>query len=95
MRYKTACYLEETTVATEVLDNIEKINAIDKSGMLNFCINAPKHYRQAAFIAQNISLSIPKPDNIIISGLGGSAIGGDLLKDWARDKSSVPKEVNR
>jgi glucose/mannose-6-phosphate isomerase len=27
--------------------------------------------------------------------MGGSAIGGDLLKDWARDKLKVPIEVNR
>ncbi len=82
-------------MSTTLLDNVEKINAIDKSGMLNFCINAPKHYREAVAIAQKISVTIQKPDNIIVSGLGGSAIGGDLLKDWARDKSSVPIEVNR
>jgi len=82
-------------LTTALLDNVEKINAIDKSGMLSFCINAPKHYREAAAIAQKISVNIPKPDNIIVSGLGGSAIGGDLLKDWVRDKSSVPIEVNR
>ena len=63
--------------------------------MLNFCINASKHYREAYEIAQKISVNIPKPDNIIVSGLGGSAIGGDLLKDWARDRASVPIEVNR
>ena len=83
-------------MSTAILDNVEKINAIDKSGMLNFCINAPEHYRKAAAIAQKISVNLPKPDNIIISGLGGSAIGGDLLKDWARDKAAVPiEEVNR
>ena len=27
--------------------------------------------------------------------MGGSAIGGDLLKDWARNKLSVPIEVSR
>ncbi len=27
--------------------------------------------------------------------MGGSAIGGDLLKDWARDKIKVPIEVSR
>ena len=82
-------------MSTDILDNVEKINAIDKSGMLTFTINASEHYRKAAAIAQKISVNISKPDNIIISGLGGSAIGGDLLKDWARDKSAVPIEVNR
>ena len=27
--------------------------------------------------------------------MGGSGIGGDLLKDWARNKTNVPIEVNR
>ena len=27
--------------------------------------------------------------------MGGSGIGGDLLKDWARNKTTVPIEVNR
>jgi glucose/mannose-6-phosphate isomerase len=27
--------------------------------------------------------------------MGGSAIGGDLLKDWARNKASIPIEVSR
>ena len=27
--------------------------------------------------------------------MGGSAIGGDLLKDWTRNKTVVPIEVNR
>ena len=27
--------------------------------------------------------------------MGGSAIGGDLLKDWAKNKTLVPIEVNR
>jgi glucose/mannose-6-phosphate isomerase len=82
-------------VATPLLDNIEKINAIDKSGMLNFCVNAAKHYREAAQIAQKITINYPKPDNIIVAGMGGSGIGGDLLKDWARNKTDVPIEVNR
>ena len=46
-------------------------------------------------LAQKIQVNFPKPDNIIVAGLGGSAIGGDLLKDWARNKTEVPIEVNR
>ncbi|MCL5876398.1 MAG: bifunctional phosphoglucose/phosphomannose isomerase [Candidatus Bathyarchaeota archaeon] len=78
-----------------LLDDIEKIRAVDKSGMIDFCINAPQHYREAAKIAQKIKASYSVPDNIIIVGMGGSAIGGDLFKDWARNKLTVPIEVNR
>src|SRR3972149_5956110 len=63
--------------------------------MLSFCVEAPKHYREAAKIAKRISLSYASPENIVIAGMGGSAIGGELLKDWARDKARVPIEVSR
>jgi glucose/mannose-6-phosphate isomerase len=82
-------------LVTPILDNVDRINAVDKSGMLNFCVNAAKHYRKAAQIAQKIEVDYPKPDNIIVAGLGGSAIGGDLLKDWAKTQLTVPIEVSR
>ena len=82
-------------MVTPILDNVDRINAVDKSGMLNFCVNASKHYREAAEIAAKITVNYPKPDSIIVAGMGGSAIGGDLLKDWAKTQLAVPIEVNR
>jgi glucose/mannose-6-phosphate isomerase len=78
-----------------VLDDMGKIREIDKSNMLAFCVDAEKHYREAARTAEKISLSYTDPANIIVAGMGGSAIGGELLKDWARDKAQVPIEVSR
>jgi glucose/mannose-6-phosphate isomerase len=80
---------------TEILDNLSKIRRIDKSDMLSFCVEAPRHYTEAAKIAKAVSISYPKPQTIIVAGMGGSAIGGELLKDWARDKIAVPIEVCR
>lgn len=80
---------------TTILDNLNEIKKIDKSNMLSFCIEAPKHYEEAAKLAKAISISYPKPQTIIVAGMGGSAIGGELLKDWTRDKIRVPIEVCR
>ena len=63
--------------------------------MLNFCLNMCRHYQEAADAAVGIITKYPKPSNIIVTGMGGSAIGGELLKDWAKDKIQVPIEVNR
>jgi glucose/mannose-6-phosphate isomerase len=63
--------------------------------MLNFCVNSPKLYGEATELTRKIQLNFPKPDNIIVAGMGGSGIGGDLLKDWARNQASMPIEVNR
>jgi glucose/mannose-6-phosphate isomerase len=91
-------------LATSVLDDIGKIRKIDKSNMLSFCVKASKHYSRAEEIARSfledpyqLSLAIGHTPfvNIIVAGMGGSAIGGELLKDWARDKARVPIEVSR
>jgi glucose/mannose-6-phosphate isomerase len=82
-------------VTTPILDDKEKIYAVDKSGMLNFCIDAPKHYRCAAELASKINCDNPVPNNIIVAGMGGSAIGGEMLKDWSRNQLIVPLEICR
>jgi glucose/mannose-6-phosphate isomerase len=77
------------------LDEIGEIRKIDESNMLAFCTEASKHYMEAAKIAEKLSISYSKPANIIVAGMGGSAVSGELLKDWARNKINVPIEVNR
>lgn len=77
----------------KILDDPERIRRIDKNDMLSFCVEAPKHYRQAAWLAKNFTMNYPKPSKIVIAGMGGSGIGGELLKDWARDRITVPIEV--
>lgn len=78
-----------------VLDNLEEIKRIDKSGMLSFCVDAAKHYENAVQIAEKVEVDYPKPKSIIVAGMGGSAIGGELLRDWANDTLTVPVEVCR
>jgi glucose/mannose-6-phosphate isomerase len=82
-------------MASSILEDTIKIGKIDKSNMLQYCVDAAKHYGEAAKAAQKISLKYPKPENIVVAGMGGSAIGGELLKDWARDKAQMPIEVSR
>ncbi|MEM3700237.1 MAG: bifunctional phosphoglucose/phosphomannose isomerase [Candidatus Bathyarchaeia archaeon] len=80
---------------TNILDDTARIRKIDKSNMLSFCVDAPKHYEEAVKIARKSSIGYLKPQKIIVAGMGGSAIGGELVKDWARDKALVPIEVER
>lgn len=80
---------------TTTLDNLDEIKRVDKSDMLSFCFKASEHYKEAAKLAKAVKFSCPTPKAIIVAGMGGSAIGGELLKDWARDKTMVSIEVNR
>ncbi len=82
-------------MADSVLDYVGKMRESDKGDMLSFCVDEAKHYRVAAEAAEKISLSYVNPENVIVAGMGGSAIGGELLKDWARGKAQVPIEVSR
>jgi len=78
-----------------ILDEPQTIKSFDKGNMLDFCFNSAKLYREGAKLADKIKVCYSKPDNIIVAGMGGSGIGGDLLKDWVRNKTDVPIEVNR
>ena len=77
------------------LDNAKELERIDKSNMLQFSVEADKHYFEAAKLAQKISVDYPKPEEIIVAGMGGSGIGGELIKDYARNQTSVPIAVSR
>lgn len=78
-----------------VLNDVVKMRLVDKSDMLSFCTNAPLHYEKAVELAKAVRVDYPLPKAIIVSGMGGSAIGGELLKDWTRERINVPVEVCR
>lgn len=80
---------------TSVLDNQAEIKRIDKDGMLSFCVEFPLHYERAIAIAEKVVVNYQKPRNIIVVGMGGSAISGEYLKDWIRDTAKIPVEVCR
>ena len=78
-----------------ILENVNEIRRIDKSNMLQFCVEASRHCREAAKISDKISIDCAEVDNIVVAGMGGSAIGGELLKDYARNQTPIPIEVSR
>jgi len=78
-----------------ILDDLTQIRKIDKSDMLSICLDEYKHYERAAKLAETFSLNCNQPQTIIVAGMGGSAIGGDLLKDWLKPRIAIPIEVCR
>lgn len=75
----------------------ELINQFDSKGMRNLILNFPKQVEEAIGIgmASKVKLNTKKIEHIVVSGLGGSAIGGDLLRAYYADKCDVPVIVNR
>jgi len=65
--------------------------------MFNLIIAFPEQVSEAIGIAKRskIKLSLPKIRNIVITGLGGSAIGGDILRSYSAGQIGIPILVNR
>jgi glucose/mannose-6-phosphate isomerase len=83
---------------------MDEIKKIDKSGMLAHCMKTAEYCKDVILHAEKLEIpakvkiserivEYKKPRNIVIAGMGGSAIGGEILRDWLRDEISIPIEV--
>jgi glucose/mannose-6-phosphate isomerase len=79
----------------DVLDQLEKIKNVDKSNMLGHCVKTHEYCEDALRLAKQASVSYGKPKSILVAGMGGSAIGGEILRDWLRNELPIPIEVCR
>lgn len=80
----------------QLLDDQSWLTQQDPSGMLGLVEGLPAQCREAERIARSVPLpDWPKPCNVVVLGMGGSAIGGDLVRGLAAEQCSVPVLVNR
>lgn len=78
------------------LDNLEHIASIDKDGMLNEITKFPDNAETAIIESLKVDLSKGSEfKNVLIAGMGGSAVGGLLLVDWLLYTSKKPIQVSR
>ncbi len=77
------------------LDDLDSIKRLDAGDMLGFIENFPEQIEEAISIAKEIEVSPFKPSQIVIAGVGGSAIGGDILASWLFKRIDIPIFVNR
>ena len=80
------------------LDDPRLLEKYDRSGMLATIDSFPRQCLEA----KNIGLAFNLPDhyktpyrNIVCTGLGGSAIGSDVLRSYLWHEAKVPLFVNR
>ena len=64
------------------LDDLKIIENVDKANMREILVNFDQQYRHARELAEAFELPehYGQAKNIVTSGMGGSAIGGDLLR---------------
>ena len=81
----------------EKLDESDFVREVDKSRMMQILMDFPRQCEEAVQIGR--AASIPEHykdiDRILAMGMGGSAIGGDLLKSYVSQESNIPLIVNR
>lgn len=81
---------------SHLLDSVDFVTKNDPKQMLRLATEFPGQCRQALAIAQGVSLRpLPVVRNAVLTGLGGSAAGGDFAKALFDDQANIPFVVNR
>lgn len=69
---------------------------MDSHNMLGAAAGLPEQIEEAYRLAEEVDLPVKKEiKNVVVAGLGGSAIGGDLLRVYAAGKLNIPVSVVR
>ncbi|MEX0934425.1 MAG: bifunctional phosphoglucose/phosphomannose isomerase [Candidatus Saccharimonadales bacterium] len=76
-----------------MLDKIDYIDRFDSGGALAVALQIPNQLDAKA----ELSLDFNKEDikNIVVCGMGGSALAANICRDWWQDRLDVPFEIIR
>lgn len=77
--------------------NIEAIRSLDRSNMLNLLLDFPEQLADAQRIGKKVDFSkkLKGFERIVFTGVGGSAIGADLIRSYIWGECKIPIIVNR
>jgi len=81
------------------LDDVKKLAVIDGAGMMAALAGFSGQCREAAEIGRgagrDLTIDITRFNKIVILGMGGSGISGDILKVFLSDSAPIPVLVNK
>lgn len=79
------------------LDDLQQIRKLDKEKMANLIADVPNQCLRAYQQSQKINIQYPISgiQNLVVCGMGGSAIGGDLVKTLLNEQLAIPFLVIR
>jgi len=77
--------------------DLDRIRAIDSQNMGDFLKGFPRQWKEAMEFTQNLNLSIDRSriQKICLVGMGGSAMGGDLMRGYTYSTCALPFQVVR
>jgi len=76
-----------------LLDDISEVKKIDQNGMYDLIYEFPYQFEDALNITEAAKLpnwGTSQIKNVVVAGLGGSAIGGDLVRSYLAEKLNIP-----
>ena len=81
----------------DILDNKDKLQQIDKQNMLETAFRLPELLQEEKDIAAKTAppKKNKKINKIVISGMGGSGISGDVALDLLADRIKIPLILNK
>ncbi len=77
-----------------MLDDIQRLEELDSSDMLNTLGEFPEQIEEVLECLK-LNLLPFKPENIVVTGMGGSGIVGDILQSFLANRISMPIYVNK
>ena len=73
-----------------MLDSREKVGQHDRKDMLGAIEHMPEHLLDGLRRGRVSGLPKFRPKDVVVCGMGGSAIGGHLLEEWLSTESEIP-----
>lgn len=82
-------------VNQSILDDRKKISALDKSGVLASIEQLPDQIEQTWAVTKTIQIpdEYRQVSRIVVSGMGGSALGAHVIKTLFKDSLRMPLEI--
>jgi glucose/mannose-6-phosphate isomerase len=79
-----------------ILDQADRWSSMDPRSMKSLLDAFPENVQDSACTGRSLSLSMPAGTRVlVVTGLGGSAIGGDLARSVAGPYLRIPMIINR
>lgn len=81
-----------------ILDQIPKIEKLDQKNMRQLLVDFPSQLERSIRLTHSFPLPNWKNfkfENLVLAGMGGSAIGGDLVRSYLTYQLKIPFQISR